>query len=226
MENESPEFLGVAHWIHRAPPLAGIDPIELTARDWGETVVRARSSWTRRGIIGRSQSYVKTYDYPSRRDRRRGWLRTTWLARSRAAREAAAIAWLLDHGFAAPTLLGVVEWRLRSGVLRRAAIITEAWDGEPLERLWPRLAPQPRTALRAGLEAWVERLHRAGFRDRNLDPRNILVRFDADGAPTFCKLDSPRYRLNAPGERDDRLARADRERLRRGLDASTGQEER
>ena len=58
----------------------------------------------------------------------------------------------------------------------------------------------------------VARWHQAGFRDRNLDLRNILVRRERDGW-AIAKIDSPRHRIVRPGRVDDALARADHARL-------------
>ena len=66
---------------------AGLDDLEaLSSRDLGEPITTARSSWVRRTMIGPETFYVKTYDYPTARDRHRGLGRTTALARSRARR--------------------------------------------------------------------------------------------------------------------------------------------
>ena len=62
------------------------------------------------------------------------------------------------------------------------------------------------TARAVGL--FVRALHRAGFRDRNLDLRNLIV--DGD---RVTKIDSPRHRLVEPGDHDDALRRADWDRL-------------
>ena len=58
------------------------------------------------------------------------------------------------------------------------------------------------------VEHFVHDLHRAGFRDRNLDLRNLIVDGDA-----VCNIDSPRHRVVAPGRCEDALARADWQRL-------------
>lgn len=160
---------------------------------------------------GSTSYFLKTYDYASLRDRIRGALRNTWLAPSRAAREWDGLSWLRKHGFAAPRPIGVVEWR-RLGWLRRAVLVTEAWPGEPLDRLLPQLEMQERRSLAAALVDLVGRLHESGFRDRNLDLRNLLARRQASGWE-IAKVDSPRHRIVPPGPAGDRLARDDWSRL-------------
>lgn len=195
---------------------AGMDDLaSLTSPARGDAVATARSSWVRTFSIGTIKVYAKTYDYPSPTDRRRGIGRTTALARSRAAREWDALAWLREHGFAAPAPLLVGEQRQRL-LLRRAVLLTEAWNGEPLDALLPALAPDDARALIAAVRAEVAAWHAAGFRDRNLDPRNLLARRGPNGW-TIAKIDSPRHRLRRPGAREDRLTRADWARLDRGL---------
>lgn len=189
----------------------------LSARTLGEEVATHRSSWVRRAALGGTTAYLKTYDYPGRRDRVRGFLRNTWLAPSRAAREWQALEWLRRHGFAAPEPLGLVEWRW-FGVLRRALLITAAWPGRPLSQVLPELSGNARCELLRCLHAFVAALHRAGFRDRNLDLRNILAAHD--GATwQLAKIDSPRHRLRRPGRAGDRLAAADCRRLSASLAA-------
>ena len=43
----------------------------------GEFVTSSRSSWVRRWSVGTTSFYIKTYDYPTWRDRSRGIGRTT-----------------------------------------------------------------------------------------------------------------------------------------------------
>jgi hypothetical protein len=190
---------------------------DLAAQGSGTLVKMARTSWVQRVQFDAIQAYCKTYVYPAWSDRRRGWLRSTWLARSRAHREADALRWLRCHGFLAPAPLAVAEDR-RLGVLRAAVLVTEAIDAPNLTDLLPTLTSQARAALLAALREFVRSLHRAGFRDRNLDPRNILV-VGAPDAPRFAKIDSPRYHLRRPGRTDDALAAADWRRLDAGLAA-------
>lgn len=183
----------------------------------GPVVTDCRSSWVRRATFGATEVYVKTYDYPTYRDRVRGWLRTTWMAPSRAEREWDALAWLREHGIPAPEPLAAGEVR-HLGVLRRAVLVTQAWPGEPLDRLLPTLSAPDREAVLDAVVRYVESLHRAGFRDRNLDLRNLLGRRDGTEAFEVVKIDSPRYRVVQRGSECDRLAQRDWERLSRSID--------
>jgi len=104
----------------------------------------------------------------------------------------------------------------RFGVLHAAVLVSEAVDAPPLNTFLPALSGPARDQVLHALRTWVEALHRAGFRDRNLDLRNIL-QVGTAGQPRFCKLDSPRHRLRPPGRTTDRLARADWRRLTASL---------
>ncbi len=184
-------------------------------RELGRVVTDHRSSWVRRVEAGTNCFYVKTYDYARLRDRWRGVARTTWLAPSRAARERDALQWLIAHGFPGPRPLALLEAR-GLAFLRRAVLVTEAWDGLRLDHLLPQLAPRQRDACLRELSRFVHRLHAAGFRDRNLDLRNVLGRTAGDGF-VLAKIDSPRYRLASPGVQVDRWVQADRMRLAASL---------
>jgi hypothetical protein len=122
-----------------------------------------------------------------------------------------ALAWLIGAGFEAPRVRAVVESRVL-GALSRAVLVTEAWPGAPLSTLLPTLPTAQQSDLLAQLNAFVTRLHAAGFRDGNLDLRNLLARPEG-AAWEFAKIDSPRFRIVAPNLRDDVLARADWQRL-------------
>lgn len=180
-------------------------------------VTNSRSSWVLRTSVGSRDLYCKTYIYPTGRDRRRGWLRNTWLAASRAAREAHAMAWLRCHGFLAPRVPLVAELR-RCGVLHAALLVTEAIPGVALDRALPGMPAAARAELLDALREFVRELHRQGFRDRNLDLRN-LIWLPGSNPPQFAKVDSPRFRLVAPGSGDDALARADWQRLEASIAA-------
>lgn len=67
-------------------------------------------------------------------------------------------------------------------------------------------------AVAAAIGELVGRLHHLGFRDRNLDLRNLLVQRTAEGWQ-IAKIDSPRWRLVRPGARIDAATRADWLRL-------------
>ncbi len=193
---------------------AGLDDMStLSSRQLGDLVTDHRSSWVRRILAGTGEYYVKTYDYPTWRDRIRGVGRNTWLRTSRVRRESAALQWLRDHGFGGPEVLAVIEER-HLGLLSRGVLVTASWPGESLDRLLPRLLESQRTELLKALKSFVVHLHRAGFRDRNLDLRNILARTIKAGGETdegwqLVKIDSPRHRITGSGRDDDALARAD-----------------
>jgi hypothetical protein len=123
-----------------------------------------------------------------------------------------ALDWLADNGIRAVRPVAGIEWR-SSWCLRRATLVTEAWPGENLEALLPRLDAAARRRLAEGLCEFVDRLHRLGFRDRNLDLRNLLARPQLGGGYEFTKIDSPRFALVRPGHPGDRRARADWARL-------------
>lgn len=200
---------------------AGLDRLEsLSARGLGAVVTDHRSSFVRRLRLGELDVFVKTYRYSSLRERLKGVLRTTWLARSRPAREYDALTWLAAHGFPAPRALAAFESR-RLGFLEVAVLVTEAWRGAEgdLDSVLPRLEPAERARCLATLERLVAGLHAAGFRDRNFDLRNVLARRSVTGAFELAKIDSPRFVLVAPGVREDRLTRADRARIARSLAA-------
>ncbi len=215
-------------WIYVAPGFldrlrrAGLDSLGgLSDRGLGEPVTDHPTTWVRHACIDTIDLYVKTYDYPTWRDRGRGLGRNTALAASRPAREHAALKWLRAHGFGGPQGLAVVEAR-RLGFLRRATLVTAAWPGQSVDRLLPGLGHQDRATLIADLRCFVDRLHREGFRDRNLDLRNLLARRNLREYQReweIVKIDSPRFRLVAAGEPDDRLARQDRQRLAASLEA-------
>ncbi|MCC6782120.1 MAG: hypothetical protein IT457_04710 [Planctomycetes bacterium] len=199
--------------------LARVDhacPSRLGPRTVGAPITDHRSSWVRRCRIGQREIYCKTYGYPALRDRLRGALRNTWLAPSRAAREAAALRWLAEAGFEGPRALGYAETR-RLGFLRCAVLATEAWPSQALHEVWPSLAPARRTELLAAVWRFVDALHARGFVDRNLDPRNLLVAGQGDAAFRIAKIDSPRHRILPSSRRLARLVAEDRARLERGL---------
>lgn len=185
----------------------------LGERTRGTAVTNHRSSWVRRYEDTANIFYVKTYDYQSTWDRWRGALRNTgpWTT-SRAAREHAALLWMRAHGFPCPAPIGVVETR-RFGFLCRAILITAAFPGESVEALLPGLSSSDRTALGRAIGALVGHLHRLGFRDRNLDTRNLLAYRRVGDEWCVAKIDSPRFRLRRAGAVVDSLTRADWQRL-------------
>jgi hypothetical protein len=108
-------------------------------------------------------------------------------------------------------------FELRSlGLLRRAVLVTAAWPGNDLDRLVTELQPAELADLLRTLCDTVDAWHRAGFRDGNLDLRNLLATRTSAGW-LITKIDSPRFRVARPGLHDDRAARADRRRLAASL---------
>ena len=92
-----------------------------------------RRSWS----DGFSHYYIKTYDYPTRRDQIRGIGRNTLLAPSRPQRELRALNWLREQGFGGPRVMAVVECRqlvhrlapvLRSG--RRQVVARHGFEND------------------------------------------------------------------------------------------------
>lgn len=185
-----------------------------TDRERGEPIVDGRSTWVRRLATDAGTFFLKCYEYRSWRDRLRNCAKwTAPLRASRAARECAAYRWLTERGFHGPAHFACLE-RRQAGFLSRAVLVTSAVDGVSAERLLETCGPDERrqTAVRIG--SFVRALHRAGFRDRNLDLRNLIVSGDR-----VVKIDSPRHRLVRPGDRADALTRADWARLLPQLDA-------
>jgi hypothetical protein len=126
-------------------------------------------------------------------------------------REFDALAWLQANGFPGPRPLAALVWR-RFGFVTRACLVTTSFGDGPADAILPGLDPAARQQLAAAIAAFVRELHRRGFRDRNLDLRNLLVARDANGW-RIAKIDSPRHVLRPPGVADDALARADWARL-------------
>jgi hypothetical protein len=211
-------------WAERMSIPAGIGSQLLSGEDaapggrgFGDAVTDHRSSWVRTAHWLGSDCYFKTYDYPTRRDRWRGLARTTVPNRSRARREWAALHWLGAHGFAVAPPIALAEARI-GPFLRRSVLVTGSYGGPDL-RWWlgPESMTEPAEVLHA-LADLVAALHRQGFHDRNLDPRNVLARRDAAGRLRLTKIDSPRFVLARPGSRHARrLVSADLARLDLGL---------
>lgn len=191
----------------------------LGLRSQGEAIADHRSSWVRRVETAIGTAYVKTYRYDS-------WLyhlrslgrRTAPWYEGRATREFDALCWLRDHGFAAPEPLLVLEER-HFGFLRQASLVTVADPGIDAAALFPTLDQAARQRAVAAIEQFVHGLHAAGFRDGNLDLRNLLLRRNGQGFDV-AKIDSPRYRIRPPGRRNDRWVQADWQRLQPQLDAA------
>lgn len=146
----------------------------------------------------------KRFWYPTARDRWRGALRTTWLARSRVEREAANLERIAAWGLQPPLLLAFGE-RRRLGLLHDSFLFTRALDARPLdERLRGERDDAARRRWLGALGELVGGLHARGFVDRDLHLRNVLA--TAEG--TLAKIDSafgaivPRWRRGAARRRD------------------------
>jgi hypothetical protein len=193
-------------------------PAQLAARDIGEAVVEHRSSWVRRVPTAAGWIYVKTYEYRTWADRLRDFgSRTGPLSQGRARREFDALAWQRRRGLSAPPPLAVFEWRCL-GWLSQSLLVTAAWPGISAAAALPDLERPAQLALAAAIGQHLRSLHRLGFRDRNYDLRNLLVR-STNGAWSIAKIDSPRWRQRRPGADSDHLTRADWDRLLPQLDA-------
>jgi hypothetical protein len=206
-------------WVPHLPPIA-----TLPSRELGERVTDHRSSWVRRLSTPLGDIFLKTYEYKSWASRFRDFGKRTgpW-AEPRTGREFDALQWLWQHGLPAPTPLAALVWR-RLGFVWRTTLITTAFPGQPASECLPALGAAERIGIGRAIGTLVGRLHALGFRDRNLDLRNLLVARDAQGWHV-AKIDSPRYRLVAPGNRDDHLARADWRRLEPQLQALGGDQD-
>ena len=206
-------------WANHLPADAS-----LGLRTQGLVVTDHRSSWVRRLQSAIGDVYVKTYRYD-------GWIhhlrslgrRTAPWCEGRATREFDALCWLRDHGFAAPEPLLVLE-RRHLGFLRQATLVTVADPGIDAAALLPTLDATDLHAAVAAIRQFVQGLHAAGFRDGNLDLRNLLLHRTPKGFGV-AKVDSPRYRIRPPGHKVDRWVRADGRRLEPQLAAASAARE-
>lgn len=185
----------------------------LGERSCGTVITDHRSSWVRLVESSTTIYFVKTYDYSTAFRRWSGVLRNTgpW-TRSRAAREYDAMRWMMASGLPSATPMGVLEWRTFS-LLRRAVLITAQFEGSALSELLPEVGRAERLALALATGHLIGHLHCRGFRDRNLDLRNLLAQRRPDGGWHIVKIDSPRHVLRRPGIYEDALTRADWARL-------------
>ena len=187
-------------------------PGDLARADQGIAITDHASSWVRRIRTGNADIYLKTYEYSTwwARLRTLGKRTAPW-CKSRAHREFEALAWLRQNHFAAPEPLAVVEVR-RLGFLVRAMLATASHPGVAASALLPTLSAARQQQLAAAIGKLVHELHALGFRDRNLDLRNLLVESTPDSF-RIAKIDSGRFRLQRPGNPADALAEADWQRL-------------
>jgi len=210
IHNSPRRIRGAPHWPRWLEVLPG--EAELASRSLGSAITDHRSSFVRRLSTTSGDVYIKTYEYATWVSRLRSAVRRTGPGtRSRATREFDALQWLRARGLPGPEPLVVLEVR-RLGFLVRATLVTTAFAGEPTDQLLQRLALADREQLAAAIGRFVRKLHGLGFRDRNLDLRNLLAHRVAAGW-SIAKIDSPRHVLKAPGSGLDALARADWARL-------------
>lgn len=202
-----------ALWARQLP-----DEASIGLRSQGFVVTDHRSSWVRRLDTASGSVFVKTYRYEGWRHHLRNLGRRTapW-SDGRATREFDALTWLRDHALLAPEPLLVLEQR-RLGFLQSATLVTVAHPGIAAAALLPTLEASARSTAIDAITSYVHQLHETGFRDGNMDLRNLLLHRTATGFEV-AKLDSPRYRIRPPGPADDRWTRADWQRLRPQLAA-------
>ena len=185
-------------------------------RGAGEPVTAHRTTWVQRLRCDAGVFYLKTYEYATWGARIGQLLRRpSSVLEGRAAHEYRALQWLGEHGFAAPDPIAHGAWR-SGGLLRRGLLLSRELPGERVDDLVRTLPGPALTALAAALGRFVARLHHAGFRDRNLDARNLLAQRPTNATATdwtIGKLDSPRFVLRRPGPAADALAAADWARL-------------
>lgn len=190
------------------------DWASLGSRAFGEVVTDRRTSFVRRLRNDSGDYHVKCYEYATWRSRIGGFWRFTGpFSRSRAAREFDALTWLGQNAPPAAQAVAVFESR-RLGLVHQAILITATFAGEPLSTRLARCHDtEKRTAIADALGRYIGRLHRLGFRCRNLDLRNLIADTDEQGEVQIALIDSPRYRLRRPGQAPDALSEADWRRL-------------
>ncbi|MBL8753755.1 MAG: hypothetical protein JNK15_10685, partial [Planctomycetes bacterium] len=171
--NSTPWERLASPWPNYAPHLPPCSALH--QRSLGEAVVDHRTSWVRKLSTPSGSVFAKTYEYKSWGSRLRDFGRRTapW-SRPRVVREFDALAWLQDHGFAGPTPLVALVWR-RLGFVVRATLVTTAWPGTQADLVLAASAAPERNAVAESIGTLVGTLHALGFRDRNLDLRNLLV---------------------------------------------------
>ena len=149
-------------------PGSSWDPASLSLSpdppEGAEVLARHRTGWTAKlDIPPFGASVLKVYHYPGL-ETLRGAFRNTFLAPSRAAREAETLLWLRRMDLGAPEPIAFGEERLL-GWLRRAWILTRFLDASDLEALVRRGLPGGPSPARA-LGAWLGKAHALGLEDR------------------------------------------------------------
>ncbi len=169
-------------------------PLSAAPPSGGILLARHRTGWTARlELPPFGLCVLKLYFYPGL-ETLRGAFRNTFLAPSRAAREARTLLWLRTRGLGAAEPLAFGEERTL-GWLRKAWLLTRYVEAENLETLLSG-EPAPEADLFGALGEWLGRAHALGLQDRNPHLRNFLARRGGDGAWEIFKVDSPRARFH------------------------------
>lgn len=184
------------------PPTPSADAVEALPA----VRVLACSRTTETAVVdlpGTGHVVRKRWSWPTARDRWRGALRTTFLARSPAERERAALERLrgLRPDPFAPRPLAVSEDR-RSGVLLRCTLLLEEIPGavDLATFLRDSRDAAARAAVLADLGRRTRAMHDAGLRDGEHHPRNVLV----GGAPLRTwRIDCAKQRVRREPLRGD-----------------------
>ncbi len=169
-------------------------PLSTAPPPGGILLARHRTGWTARlDLPPFGACVLKLYVHPGL-ETLRGAFRNTFLAPSRAAREARTLLWLRARGLGAPEPLAFGEHRFL-GWLRKAWILTRYVEAENVEALLSR-KPPPEEDLYEALGEWLGRAHALGLEDRNPHLRNFLARRSREGTWEIFKVDSPRARFH------------------------------
>lgn len=170
-----------------AEAVAALEPLQILAQSrTTETAVVTLPSVPR--------AIRKRWWWPRRRDRARGFFRTTLAAPSPARREHDALLRLraLPGGPFAPAPIGYIEER-SAGVLVACTLLLDEIHGATDLAHWLRddRDRQRRRDVLADLARRTRSMHEAGIVDREMHPRNVLV--EPSAARTW-KIDVPKQR--------------------------------
>jgi|GEM_PF-1106871 len=152
----------------------------------GDVLSRSRRATVVRGtLLGREVVVKRFAPNP------RAWRRILEISRARRAWAGARLLEDLDlNGVRA---LGWMEER-EEGHLIHAWFIAEPLPTLETARVWlrrelPGMSPRARTAFRYALREEILRLHRHGLTHKDQKLSNLLVRCDANGHPSFYRVD-------------------------------------
>ncbi|MHC5018940.1 MAG: lipopolysaccharide kinase InaA family protein [Planctomycetota bacterium] len=164
---------------------------DLMSLESGSVVAQSRTTKTMRLATPAGNAYLKRYFVPTFKDWFRGALRWTWLGKSKARREWENYARLQEVGWGIPERLAWADVASGAGALQGCAILTaEVPEAERLDVAWLKGGIDRRSLLNA-LADRLRVAFQAGWCDRNLHARNILVRHGGSGWELF-KIDSPK----------------------------------